>query len=405
MRSLLLLGLLTFASTAARSSEWTASIDADAWVALVLAGHAGAAANVDAVRARAEVEAAGVWANPALRLERQSGPLFDQSKGSQDFLAIEVPLALSGRRGLQRDAAARRVDAADLDVRSRRARVAREALEVFVDVVVADRRRLTLDEERARLAPVVAAARRRADAGESPASTALRLELELARVDDAVAAAVADALTAHQRAEGLAGVAAPAFVDVLPSVAPAAPIATPAAVSALQHQAQAAALDEEAAGRRIFPDVVFGGGPSLLNSGSSAFAVGYLVTVGMELPIFDHGQGDIARARADRAAAEAERVVVVSRIAAARAQARVTADAARTRAAVFAVAVEHGAGLFDAAAKDLSVGSGDVVAFVDAAAALRDARLHLVSLQEHSARADADLSLENGALDSSPENQ
>ncbi len=404
MHSLLLVGLLTFGSTTARSSEGNA-IDVESWVALVLAGPAGAVAGLDAARARAELDGAGVWANPTLRIERQSGPLFDQSKGSQDFLSVEVPLAVSGRRRLQVDAAARRVQAVELDVRGRRAQVARAALEAYIDIVTAERRRQALSEERARFAPVVDVARRRADAGESPLSIALRLELELARVDDAVAATIVEVVAARHRAAGLAGTAVPAFIDVLPTVAVAAPLATPAAVAALQQQAQAAELDEAAAERRVVPDVVVGGGPSLLNTGSAAFAVGYLVTVGVELPVFDHGQGDVARARAARAAAAAERAVAVSRVDAARAAAVVVADSARARAAAFDVAVRQSAGLFEAAAKDLAVGSGDVVAFVDAAATLREARLHLVSLQGQSARADADLSFENGALDSSPEHQ
>lgn len=413
MRLLLLAGLLVCSSTtAARSGVVGSGEHADAWVARVLAGPAGVAAGVDLARARADVEATGLWPNPGLRLERQSGPILDQSKGSQDFLALEVPLALSGRLGLARDAAERRADAAGFDVRQARARLAREALDVFVDVVVGDRRVRALDEERARLAPVVEAARRRADAGESAAATALRLELELARVDDEAAAARAAAAGGKRRAEALVGGAAPSFADVLPtsplsstssSSALSSSSAALAAVVALQQRSAAATLDEDAAGRRIIPDVVVGGGPSLLNTGSPDFAVGYLVTVGVELPLFDRGQGDAARARAERTALDAERTALTRRLDGARADAEEQARATRSRSEAFAVAVERVQGLFDAAAGDLTLGTGDVVAFVDAAGALRDARLQLISLQEASARADADLSFLDGTLESSPE--
>lgn len=400
MRLLLIAGLLTALPTTASSRR---DVTATAWVAQVLASPLGVAAAVDVERARADVDAAGLWANPALRLERQSGPFQDQSKGSQDFLSIEVPLTLSGRAGLERDAARGRVDAAGFDAQQARASVAREAIDVFIDVVATTRRLRGIDEERARLAVVVAAARRRADAGEAAVATALRLELELAHVDDAVAATRADLTGAIRHAEALIGGPAPAFADELPSVALATSTQEPAAVLALQQRSSAAQLDEDAAGRRVIPDIIVGGGPSLLNTGSDAFAFGYLLTVGVELPVFDRGQGDVARARAARLAFDAERVALSRRLDGAKADAAVQASTALQRSEVFAVAVAQTASLFDAAARDLTVGAGDVVAFVDAAAAVREARLHLITLQERSARAAADLSLLDGAFDSSPE--
>lgn len=401
MRLLLLIALLVSSSTTARSSE-PAPIDADGWVALVLNGDAGATLAGDADRARADANATGLWANPTLRLERQSGPLSDQSKGSQDFLAVELPIPLSGSRGLAKDAAVVRADAAVLDLRARRALLARDAIDVFVDVIGGARRVRALDEERARLAPVVGTARRRADAGESSTATALRLELELARVDDDVAAARAASVIALARAAAFVAGPLPRFVDALPHVKSSSS-SPPSSLAALTKEAEAASLDEDAAARRVVPDLVVGGGPSLLNTGGADFAVGYLVTVGVELPLFDRGQGDAARARASRVAFDAERAAAARRVDAARNAAIANGDAARARVVAFGAAVDGAAGLFDAAAKDLAVGSGDVVAFVDAAAALRDARLRLVSLQEQSARADADLSLANGALESSPE--
>jgi cobalt-zinc-cadmium efflux system outer membrane protein len=297
-----------------------------------------------------------------------------------------------------------RVDAAVLDARDRRGRLARDALEVFVDVVFSARRAQALGEERARLAAVVEAARRRADAGETPVATALRLELELARVDDAVAAAAAAVDGNRRRAEAFAGGPLPPFSDRLPGARAVSP-ATPAAVLALEKRAESASLDEDAADRRIIPDVVVGGGPSLLNTGAPDVGVGYLLTVGVELPFFDRGQGEAARARADRAAFEAERLALVRRLDALRGDADVRATAARARSAAFAIAVERAQGLFDAAVRDLTVGAGDVVAFVDAVATLREARLQLLALQEIGARADADLSFLSGALESSPEPQ
>ena len=456
MRRFLLVGLILSASTTARSSS-PDQLDADAWVARVLAGPAGAVVDADAARGRAAVEGTGLWANPGLRLERQSGPLLNQSQGSQDFLSLEVALPISGHRGLSRQAAEQRARASDLDATQARATLAHDALQVFIDVVATNRRHLTLGAERATLLPVVEAARRRAEAGESSKAQALRLALELARVDDDVAAAAADRAAARARAEALAGGPVPPFSDVLPGsdsplpsgrgaggevaaaggaaaggeVAAAGGAAAGGEVAAaggaaaggevaeaggevseagtgggagavvlqaLQQRSEAAATDEDAANRRIIPDLILGGGPSLLQTGSADMSVGYLVTVGIELPVFDRGQGDAARARKERLALDAQRDVVSLRLDSARAAASARAVSARTRSEAFAAAVVQARGLFDAAAADFGVGSGDVVAFVDAAAAVREARLHLITVQADAARADVDLALVNGAL-------
>ena len=444
MRRFLLVGLILSASTTARSSS-PDQLDADAWVARVLAGPAGAVVDADAARGRAAVEGTGLWANPGLRLERQSGPLLNQSQGSQDFLSLEVALPISGHRGLSRQAAEQRARASDLDATQARATLAHDALQVFIDVVATNRRHLTLGAERATLLPVVEAARRRAEAGESSKAQALRLALELARVDDDVAAAAADRAAARASAEALAGGPVPPFSDVLPGsdsplpsgrgaggeVAAAGGAAAGGEVAAaggaaaggevaeaggevseagtgggagavvlqaLQQRSEAAATDEDAANRRIIPDLILGGGPSLLQTGSADMSVGYLVTVGIELPVFDRGQGDAARARKERLALDAQRDVVSLRLDSARAAASARAVSARTRSEAFAAAVVQARGLFDAAAADFGVGSGDVVAFVDAAAAVREARLHLITVQADAARADVDLALVNGAL-------
>ena len=233
MRRFLLAGLIMSLPTTARSSAPSAAavdvghpdnlLDAGAWVARVLAGPHGAVVDADAARGRAAVEGTGLWANPGLRLERQSGPLLNQSQGSQDFLALEMALPISGHQGLARQAAHQRAEATDLDAIQARQRLAHQALQVFIDVVAGGRRTRTLGEERAALLPVVEAAVRRAEAGESSRAQALRLTLELARVDDDAAAAAADVDAARARAEAIAGGPLPAFSDVLPAPADTRP--------------------------------------------------------------------------------------------------------------------------------------------------------------------------------------
>lgn len=82
MRRFLLAGLILSVSTTTHSSSTDDQLDADGWVARVLAGPARATVDAAAARGRAAAEGTGLWTNPSLSLERQSGPLLNQSQGS-----------------------------------------------------------------------------------------------------------------------------------------------------------------------------------------------------------------------------------------------------------------------------------------------------------------------------------
>ncbi|MBI1948216.1 MAG: TolC family protein [Deltaproteobacteria bacterium] len=392
----------TVAATPARANE--AGVTLDAYVERVLAGPSARVLDARAAEGASLVEGAGAWPNPALSVERQSGPVAEQTTGSQDAALFELPLVFPGRLAAVHDAAAARGDAAAHERRGGLARLRLDATVTYLDVVRQQRRTRTLADARDRLAPIVEGARKRAEAGESAGGDRLRLEVELARLDDDLRAAASDAFAAHRRAEALAGAPLPAFITGEPSIAPA-PARTDtgrAELDALTARARAAEHEQSAASLRLIPDVVVVGGPSLLNAGAPDFAVGYAVSLRVELPLFDRGQGAAAGARTEKARVDAERAQLVTSYQAAFDVARRTATDRRERSVSFARdVVPRADALFSSASKSVEVGgdAGTVLALVDAARTQREARLALIDLEAASAVADAELLFTSGAWD------
>src|SRR5688500_13447685 len=58
---------------------------------------------IDVLRARRELGGAGAWPNPSLQWQREAG--LDADEPRQDVVSLTLPLVLSGRLGLEEDAA------------------------------------------------------------------------------------------------------------------------------------------------------------------------------------------------------------------------------------------------------------------------------------------------------------
>src|SRR5687767_8772282 len=93
--------------------------------------------------ARAEELGAGLWPNPSIAWTRESRVSTAES-GRQDVLVASIPLVLSGRLGLERDAAASRSRAAEARVIRARSELRHRAERAFAAVVGAQRRISTL---------------------------------------------------------------------------------------------------------------------------------------------------------------------------------------------------------------------------------------------------------------------
>jgi len=263
----------------------------------------------------AEALAAGVRPNPMLAIDREE--VFPDGGVATNYLRVLWPIDLAGRRS--RRVAAARTDARAVAAGTETARVALivEGLRAFYQAAHA---RLHLDllrADRDALARAAEVVRKRSGAGATSGYDQQRIELELAAYDDLIASAE----DAHERGRavlgGLVGVTA---IDATADLAlPAGPAPAEAMISGAveargDHRAaglRADAADQRSrlAGRGWIPEVSVSAGAMSAEVGTDT-AFGYTVGLTLSLPIFDRGQGDRARAAAERHTAAAERRVL-----------------------------------------------------------------------------------------------
>ncbi len=261
--------------------------------------------------ARADALLAGRWPNPRVVFNRES-----VAGTTEHIVTLAQPLPISGRRGLEVQAASALVDAAtsrsDDGVRRARADL-RLAFAALVSVQV---RLGALEAARTRLQEVVRILERREAAGDSAGFDRLRAEHELFDVDADLALATADRSHAQAALSGFfVGVQPAAIVAVAalsaPDVPPLAALLARAETTrgelvAFRQESAAARLAAEAADKRRIPEPeVIAGAKS---SSNGAGDLGVVVSVQATVPIFDRGRPEraVAEARDRQAVARAE---------------------------------------------------------------------------------------------------
>jgi cobalt-zinc-cadmium efflux system outer membrane protein len=265
----------------------------------------------------ADVTAAGLWSNPSLAYDREE--IFGDSRSfPENILRLELPLEISGRRGL-------RVDAAELGVRAARQAADRDkgsilldALGVYLRAAAARLGLAVLREERTALGRLVEAVQSRASAGDASGYDLDRLTIEVESLDDLIADAERE-LFGYRKALGLlAGDPTARFdagdVLVLPSkpsgtaTGQSVPASHPG-YNAAGFRAQQAELELRAAGRGWVPTLsLSGGAKSAVIDTDTRW--GYVAGLSLSLPFLDHGQADAERARARLRSARAEQRLV-----------------------------------------------------------------------------------------------
>jgi cobalt-zinc-cadmium efflux system outer membrane protein len=263
----------------------------------------------------AEGVAAWVWPNPEVGYEREQ--LFGGGE-SEDVVVLSQSLEISGQRGLRAAAAVRRGDAARLDAEATRRRTAVEARRRFWVVAFQQARHAVAGAWLIRLQSGQTLVSAREDAGEGSAYDALRMDREVrrARLDLGRVAvdregawldllALTGPLKAPQIWPRVAG-------DLVPSEAEerTADVAERPDLQAWARRSEAAGIEAKAAGRGWIPEVGLAVGWKSVNAGDTR-ENGFAGGVSLSIPIFDHGQGDEARALAARARADAIRALLV----------------------------------------------------------------------------------------------
>ena len=285
--------------------------------------------------ARADVLAAGRWPNPRVSWNRESA-----AGVSEHIFSVSQPLPITGRRGLDVQAASAIVEATSQraadDVRRWRA----DARSAFASLVAAQAREAALSAAATRLRDLGAVLARREAAGESAGFDRLRVEREAIEVETQRSLAAAERARARATLSRFLAVPLGGDVEIEPPGSAALPLPsvedllklaerTRGEFAALAEDARAASLAADAANRRRIPEPEIVAGTKSSSAGGGD--VGGVIAVHVGVPLFD-------RAQPERAAAQARASLATARTDAFRASLRadVTAwhDSVRERRAV-----------------------------------------------------------------------
>ena len=358
-------------------------------------------AGVDVVRA--DVLAAARWPNPRVTFNREA-----VAGIAEDMVMVSQLLPVTGRRRLEVNAAAARVEASANRAEDQVRRLRADLRLAFTDLWATQRRERELAVSRDRLRELANVLARREAAGDAAGFDRLRAEREVIEVDADRAAAATD--LARAQAVLASFFAGPAGrEEPIEAVRPEAPrpdlppldaLVTRAETArgqlvAWQREMEAASFAERAASRRLIPEPEIVGGTKSSNAGTGD--VGTIVSVHVIVPLFDRAQPERAaaeaRARQARAEAEVFRRTVRGQIAAWRAavvERREIAD--RYRAATSAGTDE----IERIAQVSYEAGERGILELLDAHRTASSARIRQVELEAAVREAEIELEFVSG---------
>ena len=304
---------LTSVASAQPATRETPAIDEAVFVAELEAKDPRAAITAAKVAAaRGDVAAARVRPNPSISIEREE-PFVDGSGLATNYLRLSVPFDISGRRGRQIRAAEAGVRAVSSDARQTTHELVVAALRLFDDCARARLHVEILTSSRTSLVRAVEIARQRGKAGDASGYELQRFELELAGHDDDLATAQIDLARARVQLAALTGrvgeLDAATNLELPTSVPGVEGLLVKASdrgdLRAATLRGEAATGRAGAAGRGWVPTPTLTAGAMTVDLGDQT-ATGYVAGLALSIPIFDRGQGEGARATAERHLADAE---------------------------------------------------------------------------------------------------
>ncbi|MBA3503800.1 MAG: TolC family protein [Deltaproteobacteria bacterium] len=352
---------------------------------------------------RADVAAARVRPNPSISIEREE-PFVDGTGLATNYLRLSVPFDISGRRGRQVAAAEANVRAASSDAAQSKLEVVISGLRAFDDAARARIHVEILTSARTSLVRAVEIARQRGKAGDASGYEVQRFELELAAHDDDLASAQIELRRARTQLAALVGRSGEldAMTTLeLPGSVPAAEALVAKAMNrgdlrAAKLRSESASGRVGAAGRGWVPTPTLTAGAMTVDLGDQT-GTGYVVGLGLSIPVFDRGQGDRARAVADRRVADAESRWLERQIPTAVQIARATLTARIEQARRLATGQLDRLDLILVAAEAaFREGNASVVELLDAHRAARAVRIRALDLRHQVARDKHDLELALG---------
>lgn len=260
--------------------------------------------------AEADVTAARLYPNPTLDYSRER--LSGTPDSVEQSWMLGQTFDVSGRRGLLREAARRRVAAVAAGNSSRQLEMAAEIRHSFHEALFRQETIRATEAWTRHFAQVEAMVGKLARAGEASGYDRRRLARERQTADVRLAAERAEHERVLARLAALTGLpAAPTLRgELLPAPLPPADTARAAIdqrpdLQALSRRAEAAELEGRAARRGAIPDVTVGVGPKWEDNGVTR-ENGVAFSVSVPLPVFDRQQAGRQRAAAESLQARAE---------------------------------------------------------------------------------------------------
>lgn len=262
--------------------------------------------------AEADALAATVLPNPTLAYGRQR--MRSDPAAVEETWQLEQTFDFSGRRGLRRDAAERRVDAVRADSALRRGETAADIRRRFHELLLKQETVRAAETWLTRFARIDALVGKLARAGEASGYDRRRLARERRTAEIRLAQELAEQDRVRERLAVLIGKPGESVGRVEGRLLPPPPPALDAALTrlaqrpdlqALSRRAEAADLEGRAAARGWVPDVTLGIGTKRADSGFG-HDHGTLFSVSIPLPVFDRQQAGERRAAAEALHARAE---------------------------------------------------------------------------------------------------
>jgi cobalt-zinc-cadmium efflux system outer membrane protein len=275
------------------------------------AGPSLATANAERGLGEAEIGAIEPLQNPSLVVEHQQTLQgFDER---ETIVGAQIPVALSGRRGVLREAARARQRVSNARADADTLETALDFREAYTEAGIEQARVLVLREQQKTLESLTSVLEQLAARGESARYDVRRHQAEVRLHARTLASAEVRATAAAERL----AIWLDQRVEAASLVADANAGASTARAETSQHPdvvvlrstAEAAEREAEAASRRWVPEPEVFAGYRQVGAGDQT---GHGVSLGVLVPLtfFEHGQGAASKARAERvlAAARAERL-------------------------------------------------------------------------------------------------
>lgn len=264
-------------------------------------------------------ESAGLWSNPEIEFSRES---LDAAglESDDDFLWIRQRINVAGVKGLERQSAAQQKLADDARVDLLERDIAADIRRIFYVTLAAQRELEFRGAWLARLQQLAESVRERVLGGDASRYDQLRIEREVALVQGEFYAARAQSETARDRLFSSIGEAElPLAGTLLPPAAPpgsaADHLANHPVLLSLAAESESAEIAAAAASREKWPELTLGVGQRDFSQ-PGVDGSGDVYMLGVEIPLFDRGDGKRLAAESRAKARRAEYTIEANELAA-----------------------------------------------------------------------------------------